>query len=46
MLKIIKVTANYDYTLSVELSDGRSGNFDVKPYLEKGVLVPILLPMN
>ncbi|QTA79651.1 DUF2442 [Desulfonema limicola] len=25
------------YTLSVELSDGRFGIFDVKPYLEKGV---------
>lgn len=41
MLKIIKVTANYDYTLSVELSDGRSGNFDVKPYLEKGVFTEL-----
>jgi len=37
MLKVIKVNANNDYTLSVELSDGRSGTFDVKPYLEKGV---------
>lgn len=37
MLKVIKVNANNDYTLSVELSDGRSGSFDVKPYLEKGI---------
>ncbi|MBF0544746.1 MAG: DUF2442 domain-containing protein [Candidatus Riflebacteria bacterium] len=37
MLKVIKVSANNDYTLFVELSDGRSGIFDVKPYLEKGV---------
>ncbi|MBF0406567.1 MAG: DUF2442 domain-containing protein [Candidatus Riflebacteria bacterium] len=37
MLKIRKVCANDDYTLSVELSDGRSGVFDVKPYLDKGV---------
>jgi hypothetical protein len=37
MLKVKKVNANNDYTLSVELSDGRSGIFDVKPYLEKGV---------
>ena len=37
MLKVIKVSANNDYTLSVELSDGRSGKFDVKPYLDKGV---------
>ncbi|MGD9973470.1 MAG: DUF2442 domain-containing protein [Desulfatirhabdiaceae bacterium] len=37
MLKVKSVFANNDYTLSVELSDGRSGIFDVKPYLEKGV---------
>jgi hypothetical protein len=37
MLKVKKVIANNDYTLFVELSDGRAGVFDVKPYLEKGV---------
>lgn len=37
MLKVKKVNANNDYTLFVELSDGRTGKFDVKPYLEKGV---------
>jgi hypothetical protein len=37
MLKVKKVNANNDYTLFVELSDGRSGTFDIKPYLEKGV---------
>ena len=37
MLKVKRVFANNDYTLFVELSDGRSGMFDVKPYLEKGV---------
>ena len=37
MLKIKHVVANDDHTLFVELSDGRSGIFDVKPYLEKGV---------
>jgi len=37
MLKVIKVNANNDYTLTVELSDGRSGKFDVEPYLDKGV---------
>ncbi len=26
-----------DHTLFVELSNGCSGSFDVKPYLEKGV---------
>ncbi|HHC25684.1 MAG TPA: DUF2442 domain-containing protein [Desulfobacterales bacterium] len=37
MLKVKKVIANNDHTLSVELSDGRSGIFDVRPYLDKGV---------
>ena len=37
MLKVKKVNANNDYTLLVELSDGRSGIFDVKPYLNKGI---------
>lgn len=33
----MNVYANKNYTLYVELSNGRSGIFDVKPYLEKGV---------
>ena len=37
MLKVTKVIANEDFTLSVVMSDGRSGYFDVKPYLDKGV---------
>ena len=41
MLKVKKVNANNDYTLFVELSDGRSGIFDVKPYLEKGVFTQL-----
>jgi len=41
MLKVIKVDANIDYILYVELSDGRSGFFDVKPYLEKGVFTEL-----
>jgi hypothetical protein len=41
MLKVVTVQANNDYTLSVELSDGRSGTFDVKPYLEKGVFTQL-----
>jgi len=36
-----KVNANDDYTLFVELSDGRSGIFDVKPYIEKGVFTQL-----
>ena len=41
MLKVIKVDADNDYTLFVELSDGRSGKFDVKPYLDKGVFAEL-----
>ena len=41
MLKVIKVVADDDYTLFVELSDGRSGKFDVKPYLDKGVFTEL-----
>lgn len=37
MLKVKKVNANNDYTLFVELSDGRKGIFDVKPYIDRGV---------
>lgn len=41
MLKVKSVYANNDYTLFVELSDGRSGLFDVKPYLDKGVFTQL-----
>ena len=41
MLKVLKVSAKNDYTLYVELSDGRSGYFDVKPYLDKGVFTQL-----
>lgn len=41
MLKVKKVQANNDFTLSIELSDGRVGIFDVKPYLDKGVFTQL-----
>ena len=41
MLKVSSVVADKDFTLFVELSDGRSGIFDVKPYLDKGVFVAL-----
>ena len=41
MLKVTKVIAKDNYTLFVELSDGRLGYFDVKPYLEKGVFTQL-----
>ena len=37
MLKVTSVKAEKDYRLLVRLSNGRSGYFDVSPYLEKGV---------
>jgi len=37
MLNVKRKKKKNDYTLFVELSDGRTGIFDVKPYLEKGV---------
>ncbi|MDR2337626.1 MAG: DUF2442 domain-containing protein [Deltaproteobacteria bacterium] len=37
MIRIIEVRPNENYTLSLKFSDGRSGIFDVKPYLNKGI---------
>lgn len=31
------VEAKSDYTIHVEIEDGRKGVFDMKPYLDKGV---------
>ena len=41
MLKVLKVKPRNNYTLFVELSDGRSGYFDIKPYLDKGVFTEL-----
>ncbi len=41
MLKVVKVKAEDNYCLFVELSDGRTGHFDVKPYLDKGVFIEL-----
>jgi hypothetical protein len=37
MLKVKNVKALDDYILFIEFSNGQSGYFDVKPYLDKGV---------
>jgi hypothetical protein len=37
MTKVLKITPNDNYTLSVELSNGKKGIFDISPYLEMGV---------
>ncbi len=34
---VIQVRPMEDYTLYVELEDGREGIFDLKPYLKQGV---------
>ena len=36
MLKVCQVNATNNYELQVTLSNGKSGVFDVKPYIEKG----------
>jgi hypothetical protein len=37
MVKVISVEPFEDYKLRIHLSNGRSGLFDVSPYLDKGV---------
>lgn len=41
MLKVKSVEYFQDYTLSVELSDGQAGYFDVTPYLDKGIFTQL-----
>jgi len=35
--RVVNVTANDDYTLTLTFSNGEVGLFDVTPYLNKGV---------
>ncbi len=37
MLKVKRIEPRDNYLLFVELSNGKTGLFDVKPYLEKGI---------
>ncbi len=41
MIKITCVEPKDDYKLYVELSNGLSGLFDVKPYLDKGIFTEL-----
>ena len=41
MVKISRVVAKDDYELVVELSNGKKGIFDVKPYLDKGIFTEL-----
>jgi len=36
-----RMTQEKQLNVKAELSDGRSGSFDVKPYLEKGVFTQL-----
>ncbi len=40
-MKITKVTPQQDYILRIETEDGRSGDFDVKPYLGYEAFAPL-----
>ena len=44
MITIKSVTPQDDYKLSLAFSDGKTGVFDVKPYLDKGVFKELLNP--
>lgn len=41
MVKVSHVEAKDDYVLLVELSNGKKGFFDVKPYLDKGIFTEL-----
>jgi hypothetical protein len=41
-MKIAQVTARKDSTLHVVAEDGRSGTFDVRPYLESPAFLPLI----
>ncbi len=41
MVKVSHVEARENYILHVQLSNGKKGLFDVKPYLEKGIFTQL-----
>ena len=41
MLKVKQIKPRDNYLLFVELSNGKTGLFDVKPYLEKGIFTEL-----
>lgn len=41
-MKIAAITPNEDYTLHIVAEDGRTGIFDVRPYLDSPAFVPLL----
>ncbi len=41
MRKVITAQANDDFTLDLEFDDGTNKQFDVKPYLDKGIFTEL-----
>lgn len=41
MVKVSEALPAEDYTLLVKLDDGRSGTFDVSPFLDKGIFAEL-----
>lgn len=41
MVKVCSVEAKENYILHVQLSNGKKGAFDVKPYLQKGIFTQL-----
>jgi len=41
MLKVSHVETKENYVLYIQLSNGKNGFFDVKPYLEKGIFTEL-----
>jgi len=41
MIKVTHLKALNDFELSIELSNGESGVFDTKPYLDKGIFTEL-----
>ncbi|MGD0230244.1 MAG: DUF2442 domain-containing protein [Syntrophorhabdales bacterium] len=44
MVKVISVEPMDNYKLTIELSNGRKGVFDVSPYIDKGVFKELREP--
>ncbi|MCF6178722.1 MAG: DUF2442 domain-containing protein [Geopsychrobacter sp.] len=44
MIKVIRAVPSSPNTLSIELSDGRKGTFDVSPYFEFGIFKELKNP--
>ena len=40
-MNILRVHPQTDYVLGIDLEDGRSGSFDLKPYLDLEVFEPL-----